>query len=847
MIITLVIISVISLPMSFARSPLSFAIFSILSTSLYAESTISTSSKNTDQASVTLNTISLKAEKENEVGKTIYTKEDIERTPNSSKNITDFLKVNPNVQFDREQRSASSQADLRPAEISINGAPSYRNKFVINGVNTTNNVDPKGSGASTYNGNLDNGSQGIALNTDLICSLEVLDSNISAEYGQFTGGVIKADTCIPNTEIGKIHGAISYDYTESDWARYNYANLKNQEEFEDPTQLNQKEFKKHGISTNIYGKLSEKSGFNAYYSKRESIIPVLSGFPDKHKVDAEKNNINLGGTYFYTPNEDTSYKFGFDYGNIDSLGYTNGRRNSDSLTKTETITLFSEAKTRLDFSTLTQNLSYQRLENARENKEDTAYFWGSGNTNNSGPASSDLSLSQNTFSYSLKNAFDSIQWKNTKHNVVTGLGYEYTEAAWERPTSHTWYNRPKPLSTGQTCSSNDPLCDPSTNQHLTYGNLFKAGKTNVKQENIYLFLEDNIEINNISLRLGARADYDSLTHNLNIAPRSNFIYKPFGNEKLSLLYGWNRYYSNYTLATELRENIRSLEYSLAYANGKWTETPLSADSGTNTRTSNLKTPYSDENVFGITHQWNDWEFALKWVNRQNKNEITRNNIGSPKKTAAGREYWGTDYYIYGNNGRSKSDIYTLTFRNTAPFKFLDTNHHISFGFDYSKSFTNFTDYTASYDANNPNKDEDGLVYYDGKVIRWSDRPAQNFNQPWTARFSWDMELQSIPLKINNFFSYKSAYKDMISTNKTIDYNGEELAVYEAETIKPRFSWDIRTTYDIPVGKNYKAIVGLTVNNVTNRNNLYTSSAIGANNTIKSEIGRQFIADITFKF
>lgn len=108
--------------MSFARSPLSFAIFSILSTSIYAESTIDTLSKNTNQASVTLNTISLKAEKENEVGKTLYTKEDIERVPNSSKNITNFLKVNPNVQFSNNFRSGLQQGELNPAELVLMAA-----------------------------------------------------------------------------------------------------------------------------------------------------------------------------------------------------------------------------------------------------------------------------------------------------------------------------------------------------------------------------------------------------------------------------------------------------------------------------------------------------------------------------------------------------------------------------------------------------------------------------------------------------------------------------------------------------------------------------------------------------
>lgn len=69
-----------------------------------------------------------------DIGTTSYAKEDLERTPNSSKNITDFLKVNPTIQFDQERRSSRTQDELHPAEVSINGAQYYQNKFLVNGV-----------------------------------------------------------------------------------------------------------------------------------------------------------------------------------------------------------------------------------------------------------------------------------------------------------------------------------------------------------------------------------------------------------------------------------------------------------------------------------------------------------------------------------------------------------------------------------------------------------------------------------------------------------------------------------------------------------------------------------------
>jgi len=133
--------------MRFAYSTLSIAVLTTLSTSSFAEESNYQESI-LNEATVKFNTIIIEAQQENEVGKAIYSKEDLEKTPNSSKNITDFLKVNPNVQFSNEHMAASSQADLKPAEISIHGAQSFNNKFVVNGVSNSNNLDPAGSGTT---------------------------------------------------------------------------------------------------------------------------------------------------------------------------------------------------------------------------------------------------------------------------------------------------------------------------------------------------------------------------------------------------------------------------------------------------------------------------------------------------------------------------------------------------------------------------------------------------------------------------------------------------------------------------------------------------------------------------
>ena len=842
--------------MSFARTPLSFAIFSILSTSVLAESTIETSEKN-EKTAITLNTISLKAEKDkNEVGKTIYTKEDLERTPNSSKNITDFLKVNPNVQFNQSQLAAGTQGEIKPAEVSINGAQTFQNNFIVNGVSNNLLINPANPNTNSYQ-EIGTGAQAMAVNTDLLCELEVLDSNVSAMYGQFTGGVINAKTCAPKTQIGKIHGSITYDYTESDWARYNSISSLEESKFDEPTENYQREYTKQGLSANIYGKLSNDWSFNSYASQRESIIPVTSGFEKPKTVDQKRHNTNIGTTLFYTPNNTIKAKVGFDYGLLDNLNYVQNNRDSDSTLETETLTLFSELEHKTNSATLIHKLNFQKSSTQRIADNNYSMHWyyaeGSKDWNNTttvreGAIMGEIEQNQDVFSYDLQAKIDTIKFNNVQHNFIIGAGYSHASVNWER-AHDVWLSTSSNIKDLEnfTCLPNDPLCDnkPTINgwngQYIASGTVYKAGKINAQQNRLNAYLEDNILINeSLSTRFGMRADYDTLSKNINIAPRSSISFKPFKNDKLHFSTGWNRYYGQQTLGTELNEIQNDLYYKYSRQNphAVWDKTQVSYTQGA--RSSKLNTPFSDEIVIGLNSQIHNWDIGLKWVNRKYQDEISKTKVIDPLNSSK-------FYYEYKNDGHGKANIYTLTVKNHLPIELGISQHSFVLGFDYSKIFRSYQDYTSNYIE----ADQDRLISYDGKIMQWSDRPASNFNQPWTARINWDITFETIPLRISNFFSYKDSYNDMITVTKKEDkvmYMGAILDTYIASEIKPKFTWDLRTTYDFKISKNLKAILGLTVNNVTNHVNTYsTGSTISTTPRVMTEIGRQFIADITFKF
>jgi len=428
--------------MQFAQSKLSLSICTALFPIFaFAEN-------ETTSVELKFNTIVVEAKKTDEIGQATYTKEDLEKTPNSSKNITDFLKVNPNVQFSNDHLAASSQADLKPAEISIHGAQSFQNKFIINGVSNTNILDPMGSGTANY-GAVTGGSQGVAINTDLLCNLEVLDSNVSAKHGGFTGGVIQADTCAPNTEIGKLHGSVTYDYTESDLNRYHLKTDADKGLFDgESTQANQKEYVRQGISANVYSKLSEVYGFDLYASQRGSKLPVESGLPSPEIIKQKKLNTNIGATLFANPNTTTNMKFGFTLGDLENNTYADKRRNSHSTTNNESALIFAEIEQKLDWAKLKQRLNYQTIDIARQSGTDKGINWiyaqGSKDWSNTekvweGASSADIDLKQSTINYELDALFNSFKVADTQHQISAGFSYHYDDVQWERTKDFTTF------------------------------------------------------------------------------------------------------------------------------------------------------------------------------------------------------------------------------------------------------------------------------------------------------------------------------------------------------------------------------------------------------------------------
>ncbi len=337
-------------------STLSLAIGVAFSNSVYGNQEISDSEHlvNIDQSIVSMQKIKLEASQNETIGETIYSEKQLKNFPSSNNTISDILQLNPNVQFSQNNQTAGKQGEISSANFSINGAAFYENNILLDNVSLNNRLNPAAGNLEFSNTNLSGTATSNSINIDLLCELEVLDSNVSEKYGDFTGGVVKGKTCAPKTEIGQVHGNIRYDYTSSNWTSFSQIDENEIEEYEDiTTSPFQKEFKKQGISASLYGNLTQNLGFNLSLSKRKSDIQLPTVLMNTAFAQRNLENQQILFNIYHKLNDQHQIKLGLQYADdqkyLESSNVLNG--GTDQGEKNQALEL--ELKSEYDIAKIT--------------------------------------------------------------------------------------------------------------------------------------------------------------------------------------------------------------------------------------------------------------------------------------------------------------------------------------------------------------------------------------------------------------------------------------------------------------------------------------------------------------
>lgn len=802
---------------------------------------------------VKLPQILVTAAQQKKLGQVRFSADDLRKFPNQQESFTDLMVVHPNVQLSQSQNAAQQAGEIAPASISINGALPYSNQILLDGFSIQNKIIGTSSG-DQLNSVTQIQANPIysAVSTEDLCELNVLDSNIDAEYGAFTGGVIEAKTCRPNGPLGELQGQVSLNYTEDAWSKFHHQNDAEAQLLDDPTDSkNQSQFKIFGQRASLATQVTEALALSLNYQQRQSEIIQRADLLHTPSRAETRENQNLSLQGFYDINEQHSVRAQLNYLNTDSLQFISNYKNNGINTQTNSFSFGISTEHQLINGFFSQDFQLQQNHldrNASSNefipwRWSTEKNWGNGSVSNEG-AFGDLDYHQRSFNYAAKMAFLPSKHTFFDQQFNAGFGFSHHLTDWERPVeSHIYFIPRINNSVLESCTTLDGELDQYCDLSFTQGGdrkgqfhrqryLHRAGEVKKQQQEAHLFVSNHLVFSNhLKSTLGARLDYDKLTDQVNFSPRLSTEWQPIAKLGTTWTFGLNRYYDNSLFGYYLQDDVHRLS-DLQVRQSIDDPWQYSAPSNIQAiEPHKLKNPYSDEVVLGMVQPLAHNIMSLKWVQRKHRDQIRLTTDENNPESS-----------YYSNSGQSDADIYSLTWSHAEPIHFLNTKHQLHFAMDYTKVQRDFDHYDSPYT-------DSKYVVYRNQVIPQHERPASNYNQPWTLRLNWDMSFDALPIKMHHFLRYRSPtearYVTDLPYEEQFEYQGSWVySQVTEERIASRFNWDMYLDYAVFKKQDYAMNLGLSINNITNEKNAYYDQNA---NAMYSELGRQFILEWRLKF
>ncbi|WP_298441889.1 TonB-dependent receptor plug domain-containing protein [uncultured Ferrimonas sp.] len=767
----------------------------------------------------------------------------ISKTATGNGTVSELLKNNPNVQLASNSSLSEAQGEIAPENVSFHGERFYNNSWMIDGMSNNDNINPgANNGSRSVNSGQspyalpDGGTQSFWLNADLLDSVEVYDSNISARYGQFTGGVVDAKLKSPDTT--EAYGSVSYRMTSDSLTNFHFESQADEDEFGEAEFLyHQPQFTKHIYSVNVNQPLSDNTALLFSYNRTESEIPFHHA---KLVPDLWEDQDRLAETFLLkglheADNGDlweltaiaAPHSSGYVSANVKDGGY-------DITGGGHQLTL-SWAHF-FDTGSVTSYLGYNDTENGVDYDGSDSITWII--TDSIDWESSTGSAVQGGYGETVTNKqtitakqdyqFDGFAMGAWQHKLSFGWKADFASAEYQRKNDTSIY-----VSSGNSvpsqCLPSDFTCIPGE-QAADIQLKYLKGDVSVSNDHHAIYAQDQIQFGQWELTAGVRLDYDELLENVDVAPRFTASYDLFADGNTVLFGGANRYYADSLLAYALSDKKGDAErYSRDNYNDGW-QLDSSGNIGGTYLSTDLDTPYSDELNLGVHLRIGNSEWTFKWVNRQGKQQFNK------------EENSDDNSQYLSNNGSSESNSVTLSGRLLKPLMWGQSEIDINLGANYLDSESDFTSYDPSHELADTYR-----AYADGQIITYDELYAKlDFNIPWTLFTTINVEFAELGINWNQRYNYSggySAYEQsgdsyICSSNDPIcgGFSGNAIG-YEEVSYDARFSADWRFNYTLPIGSTELAL-NLDVLNVFDAKIAAQGVDSGTSN-ISYKPGRQF--------
>lgn len=679
----------------------------------------------------------------------------IKYVPAGNGGITDILTVAPSVQFDEEYRGASSAGEIAPANVSISGGSIYDNLFTVDGMNNSSLLDPNSSNpnlASDVSGN----PQKFFIDSWLIEDISLHDSDISAKYGDFQGGVVDVKTRKPGKEFS---GKLSYKGTSSYLTNY-FVNDSDLADWQvGGSQTKQLKFFKNFLSASLDIPITSDGGLLLSYNRNWSAIPMkyfddwndqertsesyyakgLYNISGSSYIDISASYSPYNGTYFIRNTKDSQYKINGG-GYFGAVNYVN----------------------ELESHKITAHIDYSYAENSKKAPNEYK-SWIASKYKDWGYGENTVTENVDGEYYSREGGFGSIDKEEQsikasidlnvtplqflgEHKINYGAGYIFNYGRYNRYENAYTYNgavsRVDVICNGDygTCVDGD--------QYFTSRRISPISDVKAYINNVYAYAEDDYTIERVNLRIGVRLNYEDYMNNFTVSPRVKLSIDVFNNKGTILTGGYNRYYAQALLTYKLREgrlpDIEENRYTTNNEVQDWIVNTMSAHS--TYKFSDLKTPYTDEYSASINQKVLGSFINAKYVERHNKDGIAMNRGVTDKD--------GVTYYTYNNNA---TGLYrSVQIRWSKGWE----NHRIMANFTWSMSESSGTSYDDNLDA----IDMENTIYYNGKPVKRYELPNDNFARPIILNFGYVGKFFDKRLTISALLKYRSPYTTIMQVD-----------------------------------------------------------------------------------